>query len=131
MTVAVSVLETAPADENFELSQANQNLITVSETDSNTFTVTVNGELNSFTKDEDDIIAGQWIGLVVNTGEADITNVECDGIAFDETDVVEATAAGAGAGSFILWLDAASMSSDTFTLATDGKADTDITIIIT
>ena len=89
MIVAVSVLETVADDINQEVSQANQDAIEIVSLDNNEYGVTINGALNSFASTNITQGTGQWIGLVVNTGESDITSVLYNGVALTEEDVLE------------------------------------------
>lgn len=127
MTVAVSVLETVADDINQEVSQANQDAIEIVSLDNNEYGVTINGALNSFASTNITQGTGQWIGLVVNTGESDITSVLYNGVALTEEDVLEAASVGVDSGSFVLWVKAETLPKQ-FILQTAGKAATTITI---
>ena len=127
MTVAVSVLETVADDINKEVSQANQDAIEIVSLDNNEYGITINGVLNSFASTNIAQGTGQWIGLVVNTGESDITSVSYNGVALTEDDVLEAESVGVDRGSFVLWIKAETLPKQ-FTLQTAGKAATTITI---
>lgn len=127
MTISGSKLTTVAADENEEKSQANQDAIDVT-TSGETITITVNEELNSFPSTNPAQGTGEWVGLVIDTGESDITNVTYNGSALTQDDVDEAASVGVGAGSFVLWLKADSTFPKTIVLGTEGKADTTITI---
>lgn len=127
MTVAVSKLETVAADENQEVSQANQDMIEVEDMGSNKFGILVDGELNSYASTNPAQGTGKWIGLVVNTGESDITKVTYNGNAFTVADVAEATSVGVPAGSFVWWVKEEKLP-QTIKLATEGKSETVITI---
>lgn len=127
MTVAVSVLETVADDINQEVSQANQDAIEIVSLDNNEYGVTINGALNSFASTNITQGTGQWIGLVVNTGESDITSVLYNGVALTEEDILEAASVGVDSGSFVLWVKAETLPKQ-FTLQTAGKAATTITI---
>lgn len=71
--------------------------------------------------------SGKWIGLAIDTGESDITNVTYNGNALTQDDVDEAASVGVGAGSFVLWVKAEALPK-TIVLGAEGKADTTITI---
>lgn len=68
----------------------------------------------------------EWVGLVIDTGEKDITKVTFNGSALTQADVDEAASVGAGAGKFVLWVKADDTESypRTITLGTEGKEDT-------
>ena len=127
MTVAVSKIETVAADENQEVSQANQDMIEVEDMGNNKFGILVDGELNSYASTNPAQGVGKWIGLAVNTGESDITKVKYNGKAFTVADVAEATSVGVPAGSFVWWVKEEKLP-QTMKLATEGKSETVITI---
>ena len=131
LVVAVSKIETVAADENQDVSQANQDAITVNSKGNGVYEVVADVDgLNKFTSTNPAQGDGKWIGLVVNTGEQDITKVKYDGNAFTVADVAEAASIGVPAGSFVLWLDAEDLEIEdrTIVLSTDNKADTTILI---
>lgn len=74
----------------------------------------------------------EWVGLIIDTGEKDITKVTFNGTALTQDDVDEAASVGAGAGKFVLWVKAEDTEHypRTITLGTEGKKDTDIIINI-
>ena len=127
MTVAVSKLETVADDENQEASQANQDAIEIEAQGNNVFGVLIDGALNSFVSTDPAQGIGEWIGLVIATGETSIMNVKYNGKAFTAADVAEATSVGVPAGSFVWWIKAENLP-QTITLSAEGKADTVITI---
>ena len=108
------------------MSQANQDDVTVTQ-DGNTITVSgrVN-ELNSFASTDPNQGTAKW------TGESDITKVTYNGSALTQADVEDAASVGQGAGKFILWIKAEVVAETpkTFTLGTQGKEDTTITVIV-
>lgn len=129
MTVAVAKLATVAADINQIESQANQDMITVNDLGGNVFEVVSTSTLNSFNSTNPAQGSGQWIGLVVDTGEASIIGVTFNGYALSAVDVAEATSVGVPEGSFVWWLKAEDLPKSA-TLAVDGKADTTIDIIM-
>ena len=128
LNATVSKIETVAADENRAESQANQDSITVENLGNNEYKILVDGILNSFESTNPGQGIGTWIGLVVDTGESDITNVKYNGIAFTAADVAEADSVGAGNGCFVWWIKEENLPEE-ITLSTDGKADTVIKII--
>lgn len=70
---------------------------------------------------------GKWIVLAINTGVSDITTLTCDGIAFTDDDVLEATTLGLPAGYFALWVDVADLPK-TFTLSGENQTAKTFTI---
>ena len=127
MTVAVSKLETVAADDNEVVSQANQDAIDVVDLGNNEYQILVNGTLNSFVSTNPAQGVGKWVGLVVNTGEDDITKVKYNGVALTQDDVLEAATVGVGAGSFVWWIKQNTLPKQ-ITLSVDGKADAVITV---
>lgn len=135
MDVSVTKLAKAPADGNKIFSQKNQDAITVTqEKVAGTLEVKVSGNLSKMEKftstNKDQVGEVYWIGLVVNTGESDITKVKIGGNALTKDDVAEASTIGLSAGSFILWLRAEEVETEvrTLVLSTDGKQSVTVTI---
>ncbi|MGE4485695.1 MAG: S-layer homology domain-containing protein, partial [Oscillospiraceae bacterium] len=131
LSVDVTKLATVNQDDgNTTESQANQDAVTISKS-GNTATVTGNlTSLYSFTSTDAAQGTHKWVGLVIDTGESDITNVYYNGSLLTETDVADAASVGVEAGSFVLWIKADEVvsNSKTFTLETDNTALTTITI---
>lgn len=107
----------------------NQSNIAVTQT-GNDIAVNVTGALIPFESTNPAQGTGEWICLVVDTGEPDITAVTYNGTALTSDDVDEAASVGVGAGSFVLWLKADQITTRTITLGTEGKQDTPVTITI-
>lgn len=132
LAVLGSKLAEVADDVNKVVSQVNQDDVTVTQ-DGNTITVSgrVN-ELNSFASTDPNQGTAKWIGLVIDTGESDITKVTYNGSALTQADVEDAASVGQGAGKFILWIKAEVVAETpkTFTLGTQGKEDTTITVIV-
>ena len=118
-----------PADANASLSQANQDMVTITQTDTDIFVEVADGKtLNEYELLSGDVQeTGKWIAIAIETGDTDITKVTLDGVAFDEDDVLLATSMGATAGSFILWVDADALPK-TFILGGEGKKDKTFTV---
>ena len=74
----------------------------------------------------------EWVGLVIDTGEKDITKVTFNGELLTQADVEEAATVNAGAGKFVLWVKADDSASypRNIVLGTEGKEDTTITVEI-
>lgn len=74
----------------------------------------------------------EWVGLVIDTGEKDITKVTFNGDLLTQADVEEAASVNAGAGKFVLWVKADDSASypRNIVLGTEGKEDTTITVEI-
>ena len=134
LTGTVTKLGTAPADGNATLSQFNQDSVEVTQ-DGNT--VTVSGylaALKSFTStDSNQTGEHKWVGLVVATGQSDITTVKYNGQLMTDADVADAESVNAPAGSFVLWIKAEEVveAAKGFTLSQDGRADKTITVKFT
>lgn len=118
-----------PGDANASDSQANQDMVTITQTDTEIFIDVAEGEtLNEFELLSSDIKeTGKWIAIAIETGDTDITKVTLDGVAFDEDDVLLATTMGAPAGSFILWVNADALPK-TFVLGGEGKESKTFTV---
>ena len=133
ITAGVTKLGTAPTDANATESQANQDAVTVAQT-GNAVTVTGNlEELNSYASTNSAQGTAKWVGLVVATGESDITNVYYNGAKLAQADVDDANSVNAPAGSFVLWIKAEDVAATakTFTLKTDSTQLTTITVNFT
>lgn len=126
--------DNVPKDNNQEAAKANQQAISIS---NDGLTYTVSGDLEALQeyKSTDPTQSGQhkWIGIVIDTGEDDITKVKVDSKALTAKDVQDATDVGASAGSFILWLRAEDVviNSRKLKLSMEHKSDTTITIKFT
>ena len=74
----------------------------------------------------------EWVGLVIDTGEKDITKVTFNGELLTQADVEEAASVNAGAGKFVLWVKADDSAAypRNIVLGTEGKEDTTITVEI-
>lgn len=72
----------------------------------------------------------EWVGVIIDTGEDDITKVTFNGTPLTQADVEEAASVGAGAGKFILWVKADDTEGypRTIKLGTEGKPDTELVI---
>ena len=100
----------------------------------NTITVSEASGQNWESYTSDDAAQGthEWVGLIIDTGEKDITKVTFNGTLLTQDDVDEAASVGADAGKFVLWVKADDTENypRTIVLGTDGKDDTSITIEI-
>lgn len=118
---------TIPADEI--TCQANQDLITVTQNDTEIKIKVADGETLTayepvnFPQGGE----GEWIVLAIDTGVSDITTLTCDNIAFTNDDVLEAAALGLSAGQFALWVDASALP-QSFTLGGEGQTAKTFTI---
>lgn len=133
MTISVEKLANAnvPKDANEVASKANQDAITVGNS-GNDYTVSGKlADMQAFTS-TDPLQSGEhkWIGLIINTGEDDITKVTVDGSSLTEEDVADADSVNAPKGSLILWLRAEEVVSAPRSLKfkTDGKKETTVKI---
>ncbi|MCE5235799.1 MAG: InlB B-repeat-containing protein, partial [Eubacteriales bacterium] len=137
----VSVAKLDPAGLNKEWSHyegAAWNLENVEVShDKDTNIVTITGplaELKAYESDDPHqaIEYGEqsWIALAVDTGEESIIGVSYGTYELKEDDVAEAATVGLGDGWFVLWVRAEALVDEdmTFTLSTEGKAETTITI---
>lgn len=115
----ISKIEVVAADVNEDVSQANQDMITVTQ-DGAEVKVAVNGTLNAFASTNPAQGTGEWIGFEVATGVADLTKVTFDGVALTAADVAEANSLGLPQGSFVLWTKAEELPR-TFAVGVDGK----------
>ena len=72
---------------------------------------------------------GQWIGILVGTGESDITKVSYEGTPLKQTDIDERNdmkgidGSDAADDEFILWLKAEEANGTSFTLSHEGASD--------
>ena len=100
----MSKLVTAPNDVNKELSQANQDMISVIK-GSDTEWVVVGSleELKSFDSTNPAQGNGKWIGIDIDTGLDTIVGATWNGYTLTQDDVNEAASVGLGAGHIIFW----------------------------
>lgn len=134
MNISIEKLseDNVPKDDNEEKCKTNQNAITVSKAGN---VYNVSGSLNDMqeyqsTDPEHQEANHKWFGLIIATGESDITNVSVDDNKLTDEDVADADSVKAPKGSFILWLEADTIKDAPceMTLKVDGKADTKIKI---
>ena len=127
--VTGSKILTVADDQNKVVSQANQDMLTVTQSgDVITASVDVNA-LNSFASTDPNQGTGKWIGFVIDTGESTIIGTKYNGSALTQADVDEAASIGVGAGKFVLWLKAEA-GNKSFVLSKEGKTDTTVAIVI-
>ena len=111
-----------PNDGNNILSEANQEMINVTQTDNNIYVELEDGQtLNSYEFIDGIQGEGQWIALGIHTGLNDITKVKYDEQYLTAEDVTNASSVGLPAGSFLYWVKYEDLP-QTFTLQADGFA---------
>lgn len=119
-----------PDDVNILESQANQDMVTITQLENNISIDVADGEtLNDYDLMESGS-EGKWIGLSIDTGLDDITKVKYNGQYMTEEDVEKADAVGLLAGNFVLWVNYDELvdSTITFTLQADGFAAKTFTV---
>lgn len=122
-----------PNDINILESQANQNMVTITQSENNISIKVADGEtLNDYDLMESGS-EGKWIGLSIDTGLDDITKVKYNGQYMTEEDVEKADAVGLLAGNFVLWINHDELvdspdNTITFTLQADGHQAQEFTI---
>ena len=116
--------EQAQANQNITNIVQNGNTITISEQDGEQW-----GEYASSNPDQG---THEWVGLIIDTGEKDITKVTFNGELLTQADVEEAASVHAGAGKFVLWVKADDTAAypRAIKLGTEGKEETTITVEI-
>lgn len=106
MNVVINKIMTSLADDNQIVSQQNQDLITVTQTEND---IVVSGDLtamNKFTPTNLDQIEGFWIGLDINTGLPTIVGTKINGTVLTEEDADFAIAYGLHNGHIAYWVNA-------------------------
>ena len=124
----MSKLVTAPNDVNKELSQANQDMISVIK-DSDTEWIVVGNldELKSFDSTNPAQGNGKWVGIDIDTGLDTIVGATWNGYELTQGDVDEAASVGLGAGHIIFWAKAEALPR-TITIGAPEKEDITITV---
>lgn len=113
---------------NAALSQANQDMVTITQEGNNIYIKVNDGEtLNSYESTDPTQGEGQWVALAIETGEDDITKVTYNGTPLTAADVADAESMGLPAGSFVLWVKAENLPK-VFTLGGEGKEDKTFTV---
>ena len=124
----MSNLVTAPNDVNKELSQANQDMISVIK-GSDTEWVVVGSleELKSFDSTNPAQGNGKWIGIDIDTGLDTIVGATWNGYTLTQDDVNEAASVGLGAGHIIFWAKAEALPR-TITIGAPEKENISVTV---
>lgn len=124
----MSKLVTAPNDVNKELSQANQDMISVIK-GSDTEWVVVGSleELKSFDSTNPAQGNGKWIGIDIDTGLDTIVGATWNGYTLTQEDVNEAASVGLGAGHIIFWAKAEALPR-TITIGAPEKENISVTV---
>lgn len=124
----MSKLVTAPNDVNKELSQANQDMISVIK-GSDTEWVVVGSleELKSFDSTNPAQGNGKWVGIDIDTGLDTIVGATWNGYALTQDDVDEAASVGLGAGHIIFWVKAEALPK-TITIGAPEKENISVTV---
>lgn len=103
LIVSAAKLAVAPADENAEASQANQDLVNIMQV-GNTVVVYCNkAELNSFASTNPNQGTAKWIGIDLATNLNSIAGATWGNYVMTEADVEESASVGLGAGHIIYW----------------------------
>lgn len=124
----MSKLVTAPNDVNKELSQANQDMISVIKGSDTEWVVVGNlEELKSFDSTNPAQGNGKWIGIDINTGLDTIVGATWNGYALTQDDVNEAASVGLGAGHIVFWAKAEALPR-TITIGAPEKENISVTI---
>ena len=124
----MSKLVTAPNDVNKELSQANQDMISVIK-GSDTEWVVVGSleELKSFDSTNPAQGNGKWIGIDIDTGLDTLVGATWNGYTLTQDDVNEAASVGLGAGHIIFWAKAEALPR-TITIGAPEKENISVTV---
>lgn len=124
----MSKLVTAPNDINKELSQANQDMISVIK-GSDTEWVVVGSleELKSFDSTNPAQGNGKWVGIDIDTGLDTIVGATWNGYTLTQDDVNEAASVGLGAGHIIFWTKAEALPR-TITIGAPEKENISVTV---
>ena len=124
----MSKLVTAPNDINKELSQANQDMISVIK-GSDTEWVVVGSleELKSFDSTNPAQGNGKWVGIDIDTGLDTIVGATWNGYTLTQDDVNEAASVGLGAGHIIFWAKAEALPR-TITIGAPEKENISVTV---
>lgn len=124
----MSKLVTAPNDINKELSQANQDMISIIK-GSDTEWVVVGSleELKSFDSTNLAQGNGKWVGIDIDTGLDTIVGATWNGYALTQDDVNEAASVGLGAGHIIFWAKAEALPR-TITIGAPEKENISVTV---
>ena len=124
----MSKLVTAPNDVNKELSQANQDMISIIK-GSDTEWVVVGSleELKSFDSTNPAQGNGKWIGIDIDTGLDTIVGATWNGYTLTQDDVNEAASVGLGAGHIIFWAKAEALPR-TITIGAPEKENISVTV---
>lgn len=103
-------------------------MVTITQSGTNIYIDVDDGEtLNSYESTDPTQGTGQWVALIIETGEDDITKVTYNGNYLTAADVADAQSMGAPAGSFVLWVKAENLPK-TFVLGGAGKEDKTFTV---
>lgn len=103
-------------------------MVTITQTGTDIFVEVADGEtLNSYESTDPTQGEGQWVAIIVDTGETDITKVTYNGNYMTARDVADANSMGAPAGSFVLWVKAENLPK-TFVLGGEGKESKTFTV---
>ena len=124
----MSKLVTAPNDVNKELSQANQDMISVIK-GSDTEWVVVGSleELKSFDSTNPAQGNGKWVGIDIDTGLDTIVGATWNGYTLTQDDVNEAASVGLGTGHIIFWAKAEALPR-TITIGVPEKENISVTV---
>lgn len=94
--------------------------------------VTVSADVDNLTSYalEEGGTQGKWIGIVIDTNEANITTVKCNGTAISADQVTEAESFDLDADSYVEWIDASSFTEGEYAYTKEGKDGVTITITL-
>ena len=107
----------------------NQDNVVVAQ-EGNNVTVSANVDnLTSYALEEGGT-QGKWIGIVIDTNEADITTVKCNDTAISADQVTEAESFELDADSYVEWIDASSFTESEYVYTKEGKDGVTITITL-
>lgn len=124
----MSKLVTAPNDVNKELSQANQDMISVIKGSDTEWVVVGNlDELKNFDSTNPAQGNGKWVGIDIDTGLDTIVGATWNGYTLTQDDVDEAASVGLGAGHIIFWAKAESLPK-TIAISAPEKEDISVTV---
>ena len=104
--VVAKKLMVAPADENAEACQANQDMIEIKQKDNEIMIVGNLADLNAFISTDPyqaSLGASKWIGIDLGTNISDITKLTWNGSPIEAGEVEQAEGLGLGEGHMIFW----------------------------
>lgn len=123
----VAKLATAPNDVNKEVSQANQDMISVEQDGASVVIVGTLADLNTFASTNPAQGEAKWIGLDIETKANSIVDVKWNGTQLGAGDVIESASVGLAQNHIIFWAKAEALPR-TITLSAEGFDDAQLVV---